>query len=153
MIRKLLIAAALLAAAPAAAQPSAEHAQAAREVLEVSRTRESFARGFELGMASEMAQTGELPPEMVATIRRLFDEHFKWKELEPEFIRMYTDIYSLDELRQLAAFYRTPLGQKMAETAPELAIKAQTIVNARLQEMLPALTEAITQQMAGASKS
>ncbi|HEU0013299.1 MAG TPA: DUF2059 domain-containing protein [Longimicrobium sp.] len=151
MIRKLLIAAALLtAAAPAAAQPGQEHAQAAREVLEASRTREGFVRGFELGMASQMAAGDSLPAEVVATIRRLFEEHFRWDEMEPEFIRMYTELYTVDELRQLAAFYRTPVGQKLADTSPELAVRTQAIVNARIQEMLPALMEAITAQVSGA---
>lgn len=147
-MRKLILAFALLlvSAMPAMAQePTAEELAAAVEVLRASQAREAFIRGFELGMAEGAGE--ELSAEMRNVIREVMLEEFDWDEMEPEYARMYADLYTLDELRQLAAFYGTPLGQRMAATAPELAVAMQRIVMPRMQAVMPRLMSRIMEQM------
>lgn len=149
MRRPLFIAVALslAAAAPAAAQPepSAGEMEAVRELLEVSRTRETFIRGMELGL--EQGSGGRLTPEVKRALREFMDEHFRYEDLEPEFIRLYTDLYTEEELRGMTAFYRTPVGQRVIATSPELAVGSQRIAQERLQAVLPQLMELLTRVM------
>jgi hypothetical protein len=143
----LLAVLALLAAVPAAAQPepSASEVAAIRELLEVSRTRENFIRGMELGM--EQGGMGEITPEVRAVLREFMDEHFRYEEMEPDFIRMFADTYTEEEIRGLVAFYRTPLGQRMIETLPEITAASQRIVMERLQTALPELMQRMMEVM------
>jgi hypothetical protein len=137
----------LAAAAPAAAQPepSASEAAAIRELLEVSHTRDNFIRGMELGM--EQGGMGQMTPELRAVLREFMDEHFRYEELEPDFIRMYADAFSEQEIRGLVAFYRTPLGERVIQTLPEITAASQRIVMERLQTVLPELMQRMMEVM------
>jgi hypothetical protein len=150
---RLMVLALALFATPAAAQPepSASEVAAVRELLEVSRTRENFIRAMELGM--EQGGMGELTPDVRKVVREFMDEHFRYEEMEPDFIRMYTDTYTEEEIRGLSAFYRTPLGQRLVETIPEVSAASQRIVMERLQSAMPELIRRMTEAMQEQEKS
>src|SRR5688572_22684088 len=97
--RLMILTLSLAAAAPAAAQPepSAGEMAAVRELLEVSRTRDNFIRAMELGMA-ESGQM-EMTPRMKQVLREFMDEHFRYEDMEPDFIRMYTELFTEAEIR------------------------------------------------------
>lgn len=135
-MRTILAVAALLAvAAPAAAQPSASHRAAAVEVLEASGSRETYLRGMELGM--QEGGMGEMSPALQAAVREVLNDLFRWEELQPPFVDLYTELYTEAELRQIAALYRTPAGRLLVAKGPELAMGSQAIVQARLAEVMP----------------
>lgn len=142
-MKKLILAAALLlcAAVPAAAQeePSAGEVAAIREMLEVSRTRENFIRGMELGM--EAGGMMQLDDRMRKAVRDFMDEHFSYEELEPDFIRAYADQFSEEDIRAMTAFYRTPAGARFVERTPELTIAVQQATMGRMMELMPELMQ------------
>jgi hypothetical protein len=151
-IRLMILALALSAApAPAQPEPSASELAATRELLEVSRSRETFIRAMELGM--EEGGLGELTPEVRKVLREFMDEHFRYEEMEPDLIAVYTRLYTEDEIRGMTAFYRTPLGERMIETAPELSVATQGVVQRRLQENMPLLIQRIMEVMQRQEKS
>lgn len=142
MMKRILLAAALLlAAAPAAAQPSPSHRAAALEVLEESASRETYVRALELGMME--GGMGDMSPALQDSLRRIVVDLFPWEELQGEFVDLYTRLYTEDELRQIAAVYRTPGGRLLVERAPELSVGAQQIVQARLTAVMPEMMRRI----------
>ncbi|HEY0015982.1 MAG TPA: DUF2059 domain-containing protein [Longimicrobium sp.] len=148
-MKKLLtmLALALFCAAPAAAQgePTPGEVAAVRELLEASRTRENFIAAMEMGM--EQGGMGEMTPQIRAVLRAFMDEHFRYEDLEPEFVKVYADAFTEQEIRDLAAFYRTPLGQRVVETLPEITAASQRIAMERLQAAMPQLMQAIMEAM------
>lgn len=151
MLALALLLAAALPLRAQDAEPSPEALAAAREVLEANRAEETFYEALELGMREGAG--GELPADMLAAVQRVMKEEFRWSELQPEYEQMYARLYTVDELRQIAAFYRTPLGRRLAETSPELALASQNIIMPRMQAALPRIVERIQQVMeAEASK-
>lgn len=148
-MKKLLMTLALLvfSALPAAAQPepSAGEAAAVRDLLEASRTRENFIKAMELGM--EQGGMGELTPGVRQVLREFMEENFRYEDLEPEFIRVYAQAFTEQELRDLAAFYRTPLGQRVVETLPEITAASQRIAMERMQTLMPQLMQAVMEAM------
>ena len=48
-------------------------------------------------------------------------EIVKSPDMRAEMIIAYTDLFTEQELRDIAAFYRTPAGRKVIETMPEMA--------------------------------
>jgi hypothetical protein len=147
MKKALMILALLLAATPAAAQPEPTpgEMEAARELLQVSNTRDNFIRGLELGM--EMAGMGELTPELQTALREFMDEHFRFEDMEPDFIRMYADLYTEEEIRGMTAFYRTPIGRRVVETMPDLMAASQRITQERMEAVMPQLMQRIMEVM------
>jgi hypothetical protein len=148
-MKKLLMTLALLvfSALPAAAQPepSAGEAAAVRDLLEASRTRENFIKAMELGM--EQGGMGELTPGVRQVLREFMEENFRYEDLEPEFIRVYAQAFTEQELRDLAAFYRTSLGQRVVETLPEITAASQRIAMERMQTLMPQLMQAVMEAM------
>jgi hypothetical protein len=147
-MKTLILAAALLlcAAAPAAAQeaPSPGEMQAVREFLEVTRVRDNFARTVELMLESSMITGDEdLPPGFADLMREFMGEHFTYEVLEPGFVRVYTELFTEEEIRALTAFYRTPAGQRFVELTPELTARTQEVTNEIMQEAMPELMQAI----------
>ena len=143
----MMLVVATCAAVPAAAQPepTASELAAASELLEVSRSRENFIRGMELGM--EMSGMGRMTPEVRQVLREVMDEHFRYEDLEPGMARLYADLYTEEEIRGMTAFYRTPIGQRMIETLPELTAGSQRIAQERLQAVMPELIQRLTEVM------
>ena len=143
----MILALVLCAVVPAAAQeePTPGEIAAIRELLEVSRTRENFIRAMELGM--EQGGMGEMTPAVRTALRGFMDEHFRFEDLEPEFTRMDADLYTEEEIRGMTAFYRTPVGQRMVETMPELMAASQRITQERLAGVMPELMQAIMEVM------
>lgn len=148
-MRKYLLITLCCAAAglsPAAAQeaPPPGEVEAARELLRVSGTREGFIRGMELGMEQGGVQ---LTPKLRGVVRDFMAEHFKYEDLEPDFIQVYTDLMTEAEIRELTAFYRTPIGQRLVELMPEMAAATHRITTARLQSVMPLLIQRVTEAM------
>jgi hypothetical protein len=55
-------------------------------------------------------------------------------------VPVYADTYTLDEIRQLTAFYGSPLGQKMLAKSPELMGRSMQAAN---KLMIPRITKTI----------
>ncbi|HLM68051.1 MAG TPA: DUF2059 domain-containing protein [Longimicrobium sp.] len=151
-MNKLILAAALLlcAAVPAAAQeePSAGEVAAARELLEASLMRENLVRTVTGMMEQGMGET--LPPEMQAVMKRFFEEHFRFEDMEPGLVRMYADLFTEEEIRAATAFYRTPAGRRMAELTPEVAVRSQQVSMELMEAAMPQLMRMMEEAMEAA---
>jgi uncharacterized protein len=145
----LALAALLLQAAPLSAQASpasASHRAAAVRLLEVTRARAALEGIPDASVPAPlqgMADMQALQPMM----RELFREQLSWSSLEPEYVRVYTEVFTERELRELIAFYETPLGQKMLDKMPVAAARTQAIMMERLQRAMPQLMERMQRDM------
>jgi uncharacterized protein len=74
-------------------------------------------------------------------LREFYREQTDWRVLEPEFTRLYLEVFTEGELRELIAFYEAPIGQKMLEKMPALMMRSQQMVMTRLQTAMPRLME------------
>lgn len=83
-----------------------------------------------------LEQAEKTIPEMVAAMQGVFDDPQLIEQLGAENAAAYARTYNADELRQLAAFYRSPLGQKMLSAAPRLATEGFAISNRILMPRL-----------------
>lgn len=67
-------------------------------------------------------------------------KHSSWKVLGKEYIKIYMDEFSETDLKELAAFYRTDLGKKLAAKQNALSMKAsqlgQNAVQANMNELM-----------------
>ena len=67
-------------------------------------------------------------------------KHSSWKALGAQYIKIYMEEYTESDLKELAAFYRTDLGKKLAAKQIGLSIKAgqlgQNVVQANMAELM-----------------
>lgn len=63
----------------------------------------------------------------------------EWTRLKEEFATLYVSVYTEAELRELTAFYKSALGQKMLDKMPELLQQSIQLAQRHLQESMPRL--------------
>jgi hypothetical protein len=125
MNRITLIVLALLALArPARAQdPTPGQEAAARELMAAVHDSANFYTGFYRGFYGNAQRS--LGQADSATVMRAVqawaEKYIPWRELQPDFARLYSSVYTEQQMREIAAFFRGPTGQRMAAAAVQIA--------------------------------
>lgn len=163
------------AAAPVASADPAV-VQATRQMLDAMKIRESMAASvaaMEKQMPAQMragAVAGingnpKLTPEQkadalkkldagiaasAAEMHAVFADPTLVDDMVAEMVPLYAETYTLDEIRQMTAFYTSPVGQKMLANMPVLMSRSFEISQ---RVMMPRLQKAMAQrQQAAAAK-
>lgn len=134
----------LAALAPAAMADAQSHEAAARELLEVMETSDLIDQmNPQLdALFNEMMPDHNLPPDE-SELMDAFEEELKvaiyetvsWTRMEKDFLALYMNVFSESEIRELTAFYRTPLGQKTIEKMPQLTQESMQLTMRYIGEM------------------
>jgi len=74
-----------------------------------------------------LAKVEQVLPGAADAVNRMFRDPALIDEMMAEIGPLYARHYSVAELKQLSAFYRTPLGQKMLALSPRLAAESMAI--------------------------
>jgi hypothetical protein len=84
-------------------------------------------------------------PGIAAAIARTFKDPALIDEMMAEMTPLYANNYTVDEIRQLTAFYKTPVGRKMMTLTPKLSAESmavgQRIMMPRLGKMMQDLMQ------------
>ncbi len=75
-----------------------------------------------------------------------FQKHMSYQSLKPELLRIYSSAFTASELRDLAAFYKTPTGMKSLRVMPELTAEGAQIGAQRIQENMQELQAMIAEE-------
>lgn len=140
----LLQAVSLSAQAPAGTSPS--HRAAAARLLEVTRARATHEGVADAPLPAPLQGMAGMEA-MQPVMREFFREHLGWTSLEPEFVRVYTEVFTEPELRELIAFYQTPLGRKLLDKMPVATARTQAVLMERMQRGMPKLMERMQREM------
>lgn len=131
----------VLAGAAQKPAPVSTHEQAARELFQMVGGNNLALAGAESMMAMFREDPDMAPYEDV--FRAWYQKVFADADLESEMVKLYMEKFSEKELREVAAFYRTPVGKKAIATLPELmgegaqlGMKRAQAYAGELQEML-----------------
>lgn len=65
------------------------------------------------------------------------DKVIGWSTLKPELIKLYTEAFTEQELKELLAFYSTALGRKMLSQLPRLNQASAQLTQAQLLKAAP----------------
>lgn len=160
------------AAAPAAAAPSPAALAAARAMLDsmnykavmagmVAQMRQSVPAGMRQGAAAAIQGDARLNaeqktqalakmeaelPKVVGMLDAIFNDPKLTDEMLDETAKVYARYFTADELDQMTAFNKTPVGAKMVATMPQLMGESmamgQRVVAPRIQAVMQNLTKA-----------
>ena len=142
-----------LAVYPAFAD-DASRAAKAEELLRLTNVEANLKQSLELiskQMKSGLAQqiTGvQLPEdqqkradEFQTKVEHLVYGAIEWEKLKPDFVKLYADAFTEEQLDDILTFYRSPSGQAMLGRMPELLPKAMEISQRRMTEIMPQLQQ------------
>jgi hypothetical protein len=71
------------------------------------------------------------------------DAQVGWKVLEPEYVQLYAQTYTEDELNGIVAFYKTPAGAAMIAKSPQLSAKSIGLVQSKMAAVQPQLKQMV----------
>lgn len=142
----------LLVVAPRAHADEASKAKKVEDFFLVARLEQMFSQSLDLSMnqvkSSVMQETigMKLPPEQaglvdelqgkVATVLR---SALGWEHLRPQYIKLYAEAFTEEQLDALLAFYKSPAGQAMVSNSPMLMQKGAQIAQQRMATVQPEL--------------
>lgn len=72
-----------------------------------------------------------------------FAKYMSWASLKDDMAQIYMDEFSIDEIKELTAFYKTPVGHKVAQRLPELMGKGAEVGMRKVQQHMGELQQAI----------
>jgi hypothetical protein len=121
MMKPTIVAlAALLAlgARPAAAQETLRH-ELALQLLEAMRMPDQIQASIATVVATQTRLNPDVPG-LREVLRDFLARYVTWEAMKEEYAEMYAGAFTEEELREMATFYRTPTGQKLARATPQL---------------------------------
>jgi hypothetical protein len=77
-------------------------------------------------------------------------KEMRWQEIKNDYVGLYTDAFTEQELRQLILFYGTPLGQKVVEKMPVLMEQSMQVGQKKMMKIMPeilSLSEEMIQEI------
>jgi uncharacterized protein len=147
----LLLVVLLIPGAPLAAQEpyAPAHLAAAEELMEATRMREVMETSMDAMLEVQIQNAPELQ-ELEPVMREFFERFISWDIVRPQYARMYAARFTESELREITAFYRTPVGRKLAAATPALTQEGARMGERMVQENIGELQRMIMEHMASA---
>jgi hypothetical protein len=114
------------------------HRKAAEKLLELSDMASTMDQVIDQTLMMEIQQT----PQLVLyqdVMKRFFKKYLGWESLKDDFVKIYMEEFTEEEIRDIVAFYETPTGQKTLKKAPVLFAKGAEIGQRRVEENIAEL--------------
>jgi hypothetical protein len=141
--RSLILAALILGvAAPAALADKASHRKAAEDLLKVMGMEKLLKDGIDQSLDIQIKANPQLEP-FKDTMKDFLYKHMSWESLKDDLVTIYVDAFTEEELKEIRAFYLTPVGKKVAEKTPSLSAKGMQLGVERVQKNQPELIRMI----------
>jgi uncharacterized protein len=97
--------------------------------------------------AQRLSRPKRLPPSKAvletyqAKANTALDQAIGWDKLKPDMVKLYTTNFSESELKDLVAFYQSPLGKKVLEKMPQLTQQSAQLTQAKLESAVPVVNK------------
>jgi uncharacterized protein len=88
---------------------------------------------------SEKEKAMELQNKLQALITGAFD----MKKIEPQFIDIFTSVYTIEELKAISDFYKTPEGKSMLQKQPQVVQKSMQVAQNIVQGLIPEIQKLV----------
>ena len=137
----LLMALIVWSSGPAAAQQETRtgHAAAAAELIALLNLEQQATAGLKAAFAAQPAPLAAGAGRFAEVMTAFMEEFLPWEVLEPEYVRIYQDAFTEAELRELVAFYSTPIGRKLVEATPQMAVETMAVTQRLMAPHMPEL--------------
>ena len=156
-MKTLLLALSLASCVLAQAQTSdtvtyaPSHLAAAAEYLEASGAREITDATMDATLEGQIQQAPQLA-QFEDVMREFFGKYMSWEALAPELTKLQAAAFTEAELRELTAWYQTPLGQKVRAVSPQLTAQGAAVGQRVAAEHMPELQQALMARAAELSE-
>jgi uncharacterized protein len=125
---------------------SQTHRQAAEEVLRLTKVDKMLGPLIEQIQQVQIQQLQQMnlsreaysaAQRYLQRINDLVAREMQWQEIKNDYIGLYTDAFTEQELHELIQFYSTPLGRKAVEKMPVLMEQSMQLGQKKMMNIMP----------------
>lgn len=128
--------------------PRTAHAAAAAELIALLNLEEQMGVGLKSSFGA-LAVESPGATQMQEVMVGFMEEFLPWEIVEPEYVRVYQDAFTEAELRELIAFYSTPIGRRLVDATPQISRDAMALTQKLMQPHMPELQRRMMAAMGG----
>ncbi len=121
--------------------------KATYELFEAMKLSDTFGKTITKMLDIQIKQRPAMGPYRQVMLK-FFEKYMGWDSLKVDMAKIYASKFSLEEINKLTAFYKTPLGTKMARLTPQLAGEGAALGQRRVQANLGVLKQMIVAETA-----
>ena len=132
--------------------PTQSHLKAAEDLFAVMHMEKVMSESLDNLLEMQIKQNPSLA-QFSDIMKDFLGKYMSWNSLKDDMAKVYADAFTEQELRELATFYKTELGQKTASLTPALMAKGMAMGQQRVQEHMSELQQLIMAKMGAADKS
>jgi uncharacterized protein len=133
-------------ASPAARADEKSHRAAAEDMLEAANVEQAMQAAIDQTLAVQIKANPQLEP-VKGVMKKFFAKHLSYSALKDDLIKIHMEQFTEPELKEIAAFYRTPTGKKAVEKLPILMQKGSELGMRRVQENAAELKQMIEDEL------
>lgn len=122
------------------------HRAAAEDLLESANMEKTAETIIDQAVAAQVKTNPKLKP-LEGVMKKFFTKHLGYSAMKEDMIKIYVAEFTEAELKQIAAFNRTPAGKKVLEKMPALMQKGIELGLKRMQENQAELEEMIEEEL------
>lgn len=116
----------------------------AEKLLETLGMQQIFENSITQNLDFQIQQSPELLPYL-GVMKKFLAKHMSYDSLKNDIVDLYSTTFSVQELKDISAFYSTKTGKKTLEKLPELARISSQLGNNRVQENINELHQMLEQ--------
>ena len=140
LVLSIICSTAVLAEIPAGKVYTKAEYDLAYRLLEIMDTKKNF-EALKSGMLDMQLKTAPQLVPYKQIFVKFFDKYMEFNLLRKELADIYLDIFTAAEIKELTAFYQTPLGKKLIEKTPELTLRSSQLGQNVIMKHIPELQE------------
>jgi hypothetical protein len=138
----------LVLVATAAAQDEApkSHKAAAEALLKTMDFDKQIATSVDQMVAMQIKANPKMA-QFKGVMTKFLKKHMSYASLKGDLVKMYTEAFTEKELKDLTAFYKTPLGKKLLQKQPALMQKGAELGAKKVQDNAAELRKMIEDEL------
>jgi uncharacterized protein len=121
----------------------------AEELLQLMHVKENTEKSFEavkqmlpmqmekIRDATGQEQDAAGPTNQVSGMIDMIAREMSWENMKNDYIALYAETFTEDELRGMIAFYKTPVGQSWISKQPEVARRSMELGQRLMMRLMP----------------
>lgn len=129
----------------------------AEQLLEAMEIQKTIEKSFDMVnqmMTAQMKQMGVFSDDAISdkaqdVIQKTMDlvmKEMSWDKLKGDYISIYAETFTEEELKGAIKFYKSPIGKKFIEKQPELMRKSMQISQKQMATLMPKIQQ-LTKEM------
>lgn len=117
-----------------------------KKLFEVMQMEKQFKESRKM-MTGIQFQSFKGNPEMSKVMSNFQDKYFNWKVIEGDFMKIYSEAFTDNEIKQLIDFHQTPIGKKLIAKQPLIQQEIMKLTMEMTKKHTPELQKTIMDLM------